>query len=315
VELATLFERTHPGALDCSILFPVWNGAKFLDESLASVLKQEKVRAEIIVSDDCSSDASVERINAIVSGYAGPHDVVVLKTSARAEFDHLPLLARRARSEILIQAHQDDIAYPLRSRALVDALRGRVRLVTSVADYRVDGKLHAPSRADLERVRGFKSFEPFLYSGYDVMIGSRFAMHADLFRLFPAIERSYLTGGLDILLPIRAVMIGRIARIEKPLLACGLHAERWSARLWDTQSPQTKLFGYAVRRLAVLDRAARELKGAREAGLVGEAHAARLTDWFDRARARFVRELVEAREKLSREGFELAWVAKPSATP
>jgi hypothetical protein len=311
VELARLFERTRGEPVECSILFPVWNGAKFLDESLPSVLKQQQVRAEIIVSDDCSSDESLQKIMAIVSAYQGPHDVVVLKTSARAEFDHVPLLAREARSDALIQAHQDDIAYPQRSRVLVDGLRGSVRLVTSAADYRRDGRTYPAPARELERVRGFKTFEPYLYSGHDVLIGSRFVMHADLFRRFPRIERGYLTGGLDILLPIRAMILGEVTRVEKPLLAVGVHRERWSTRLWDRQNAETGVFGYAVRRLTVLDRAGRELEQARSEGLVDESRAALLAGWFERARARFVVELVRAREKLVNDGFELTWTPRP----
>ena len=44
--LEKLYERRGEGAPECSILFPVWNGMKFIRESLPAPLAQEGVRAE-----------------------------------------------------------------------------------------------------------------------------------------------------------------------------------------------------------------------------------------------------------------------------
>jgi len=308
VELAQLYERRQAGALDCSILVPVFNGARFIAESLPTVFAQQDVRAEILISDDCSSDDSLERVLELARAYKGAHDVVVLKTTARAEFEHMPMLAARARCEVLIAAHQDDVAYPARSRSLLNAMRREgVKLVSSIADYRQDGRKLPPSQELLQQVRGFKTGEPFLYNGYDVIIGSRFAMHADLFRLFPRLERAYLTGGLDVLLPIRALMLGEIARIERPLLQCELHDERWSTKLWDAQRPETAVFGYAMRRLAVLECALQEVAQAHKDGHVSAERHQHLVRWLRRARAFFAAELVKAREGLIRAGFTLSW--------
>lgn len=307
MQLAKLFERRGQGPLDCSILYPAWNGAEFIRESLPSVLAQQDVRAEILVSDDCSDDASLDAIMELVAGYRGPHDVVVFKTASRAEFEHLPSLVPQASSDLLIQAHQDDVSYPERARTLLDAFRRGAHLATSVARWKKDGKVFPPPDEALAKVSRFKTFEPFLYDNHGVMIGSRFAMHADLFRLFPPLERAYLTGGLDILLPIRAFMLGEVRYIKKPLLTCGMHRNRWSYRLWDMQNGHTEAFGKALRRLAVFERALAELEQGREAGHVAEERHATLLAWLTRARLRVLEALVRAREQLVGDGFELSW--------
>jgi hypothetical protein len=312
VQLAQLYERRQPGALDCSVLFTVWNGARFVEETLPSVLAQEGVRAEILVSDDCSSDDSLERLRAMVTAYEGPHDVVLLRTPVRTEIEHQQLLAERARSDILIAAHQDDISYPGRMLTLVDTMRQPgVVLATSVADYRQEGARETvpPSAPALEKVGRFKTLEPFLYSNYDVLIGSRFAVHADLMRLFPRLERSYMTCGDDVILGIRAMMMGKIARITRPLLCCGLHEERWSRRLWDESSAQTVAFGYALRRLMILQRAVEELGDAHGAGRVDAKLHRRMLGWITQARSHFAVELVKAREALVLHGYQLSWQA------
>lgn len=314
--LAQLYERRQPGALDCSVLYTVWNGARFIGETLPPVLAQEGVRAEILVSDDCSSDDSVERLRALVTAYDGPHDVVLLRAEARTEIEHLQLLSERARSDILIAAHQDDVSYPGRMRALVDSMRREgVVLATSVADYRYErtGRTTPPSQEAREKVRAFKTLEPFLYSNYDVLIGSRFAMHKDLLRLFPRLERSYMTCGDDIILSIRAMMIGKVARIDRPLLRCGLHDERWSRRLWDESNAQTVAFGYALRRMVVLQRAVEELARTHQAGRMDGKLYERLLGWITQARSHFAVELVKAREALVLEGRQLSWQAPQSS--
>lgn len=45
-----------------SIIMPVWNGSRFLDRAIASVLAQTSPEWELVVVDDASTDDSVMRI-------------------------------------------------------------------------------------------------------------------------------------------------------------------------------------------------------------------------------------------------------------
>lgn len=53
-------KKLHPPKI--SIIMPVYNGAKFLDASISSVLKQTLADFELICVDDNSTDASVKKI-------------------------------------------------------------------------------------------------------------------------------------------------------------------------------------------------------------------------------------------------------------
>jgi hypothetical protein len=140
-----------------------------------------------------------------------------------------------------------------------------------------------------------------------VLIGARYGMHADLFRRFPTLEPRYLTGGVDIILAIRAAMLGRVVLLKEKLLTCTMHKQRWSFQIWDTQNDATMVFAQALRRLAVLERAFSELAGARERGLLEQKRHDRLLGWMQKARRHFREAAVKSHERLIRRGFKLTW--------
>lgn len=54
-----------------SVAMCTYNGSKFIHEQLISVIKQSRLVDEIIIFDDCSTDATVEIINMYVEKYPG----------------------------------------------------------------------------------------------------------------------------------------------------------------------------------------------------------------------------------------------------
>lgn len=306
--LEKLYERRGEGAPACSILFPVWNGTKFIRESLPAALAQEGVRAEVLISDDSSTDGSLKLLLEIAKAYQGPHDVVVYRGTKRLELAHMPSLAAEARSEVLIQAHQDDFSKPHRARVLREAMRSGVYLASSAASWRRGDGGAIPTREEMaEKAAAFETAEPFLYSGHGVLIGARYAMHADLFRLFPRLEPAYLTGGVDIILAIRAAMLGDIAILKEKLLTCTMHKQRWSFQIYARGDERAQEFSHALRRLAVLERAFQELADARSRGLLGPERHDRLHGWMQKARRHFRKTAVQVHEALLRDGFKLTW--------
>lgn len=306
--LEKLYERRGEGVPECSILFPVWNGTRFIRESLPAALAQEGVRAEVLISDDSSSDGSLKVLLEIARAYKGPHDVVVYRGKKRLELAHMPSLAALARSEILIQAHQDDFSKPQRARLLREAMRPGVYLVASAASWRRGDGSAMPTREQMvEKAAALETFEPFLYSGQGLLIGARYAMHADLFRLFPRLEPAYITGGVDIVLAIRAAMLGKVVILKEKLLTCTMHKERWSFQIYAKGDERAQEFSHALRRLAVFERAVAELADARKRELITQPRCDELLGWLQKAGTHFRRTAVRLHEDLLRDGFRLAW--------
>lgn len=48
--------------MDFSIVIPLYNKAKYINDTLASIVSQEKLPKELIIVDDCSTDGSLEKV-------------------------------------------------------------------------------------------------------------------------------------------------------------------------------------------------------------------------------------------------------------
>jgi rhamnosyltransferase len=100
--------------LNVRVLLATYNGAKWLDEQIDSLIKQQGVRVSIVSSDDSSSDASVK----ILLNWAKNHPVVVLPQSlnrfgcAHRNFLRLIRDTELGDADYFALSDQDDIWLP-----------------------------------------------------------------------------------------------------------------------------------------------------------------------------------------------------------
>ncbi|MCB1501520.1 MAG: glycosyltransferase [Bauldia sp.] len=299
--------QERAGPFDCSIAVPVYNGARFLHDALASVFDQKDVSCDVIISDDCSSDDSPDIILKVVKAYTGPHSIRVYRTASPAVVEHMTLLVDASRTDRVIQAHQDDISYPGRARILVDALQGKTKLVTSVARVGSQTGATEPTEAELASLRSKDTFRDFLRSGQGVMGGARYGMHRDIYDRFPKLSHDHLTHGHDILLHIRAKMLGACKVIYRPLLTIGDHPDRGSYKMFDNQDEATWQFDFALRRIVILTVALRDLAHLRAMDGIASDRADHLREYIEEARQFFVEQLSDKRELALKRGYRLAW--------
>lgn len=91
-----------------SILFPVYNGRRYLRESLESVLAQKFEDYELLICDDCSSDDSPK----ILAEYRDPRIRLTRHSINAGLFVTLNELVAKARGEIIRLWSQDDRMKP-----------------------------------------------------------------------------------------------------------------------------------------------------------------------------------------------------------
>jgi len=92
-----------------SVVMPVYNGERYLEAAIASVLAQTERSFELVIADDASTDSSP----AIIQGFAADPRVRVLKAERnRGLFPTLNAAIRASRSELIHIWTQDDVMYP-----------------------------------------------------------------------------------------------------------------------------------------------------------------------------------------------------------
>src|SRR5262249_61997367 len=112
-------------AMPVSLCIPVWNGAAFLPEALASALGQTFRDFELLVVDDASDDAS-----AAIAAAAGDPRLRLLRNERRLGIPGCwNRCLEEARGVYVKFLFQDDLLAPGALATLVNALDGEPRAV------------------------------------------------------------------------------------------------------------------------------------------------------------------------------------------
>lgn len=90
-----------------TIILPVYNGMKFLKESVESVLNQDLDEYEFLICDDCSTDSSYEYLSSLTD----PHIKLFKNEQNRGLFPTLNRLIKSAKAPLVHLWAQDDVMY------------------------------------------------------------------------------------------------------------------------------------------------------------------------------------------------------------
>ena len=119
--------------MNISVVMATYNGARFVELQLRSILLQLDAQDEIVVVDDASSDDTRARITALgdsrIAVHANPLNRGVLATFERA--------LRLARHDVIFLADQDDVWLPDKRRTLCEALAAAPDATLALSDAQV----------------------------------------------------------------------------------------------------------------------------------------------------------------------------------
>lgn len=91
--------------LGISICIPTYNGIKWVEEALESILSQKFQKYEIIISDDCSTDGTIDVIKSFKD-----KRIIIFKNKKNLGYGkNMQVLTSKAKKEILFLMAQDDI--------------------------------------------------------------------------------------------------------------------------------------------------------------------------------------------------------------
>ena len=98
--------------MKCSVLLPVYNGGEYLAAAIESILGQDDRDFELLLIDDCSSDASVDVIRRYTPADARVRALFHSQNTGLAATLNEGL--REARTGLVVRMDQDDLALPQR---------------------------------------------------------------------------------------------------------------------------------------------------------------------------------------------------------
>ena len=301
--LEPIWERDRGAAPEISVLMPVYRTPEFVGDAIGSVLDQTGNVLEVLISDDSSGDATLERALAVAQSYDGPHAIRVFRTRRRLAIDHLGALVAEARAGFMVEAHGDDLSLPGRMAALHTAHRqSGAALVTSEAELTED------EAAPGDILPGLQPDSAVLMRRQGVFQGARYGFHRVIYDAFPPLTGAYLPRGHDVVQAFRAQLTGGVHVLGERLLTRRQHAGQWSrsGRSWDARMPPARRFGHALNRLGIVAVMRSDLDHL-EATRGPHERAASLRGLIDAEERAMLGVLVGARRELRAHGFEPQW--------
>ncbi|MBA3862323.1 MAG: hypothetical protein C0517_00070 [Erythrobacter sp.] len=100
-----------------------YNQEQYVREAIEGAFAQTYSPLEIILSDDCSSDATFAIMQEMAAAYDGPHRVAVRRNEDnQGTLTHVLLVARQAQGQFMVVAAGDDISLPQRTKVMVEIM-------------------------------------------------------------------------------------------------------------------------------------------------------------------------------------------------
>ncbi|UFS55907.1 glycosyltransferase [Comamonadaceae bacterium M7527] len=195
-----------------------YNQQDTVEAAAMSCLNQVCEPIEIVFSDDCSSDATLDKLRSLAAKYRGPHHVRVRQNSSNLGIaQHYNQVVSEASAELIVVAAGDDLSAPNRVARVLDAWRasqGRVNLIASYATS-IDSQGNALSLIKTGHLEKWPNAQTWCKKR-PYVIGATFAFHKKLFTVFGP-----LASGVDYedqVLSFRAAALGGGLTLSEPLV-------------------------------------------------------------------------------------------------
>ena len=198
-----------------SVLLPVYNGSRYLQEAVDSILAQQFSDFELIAVDDGSTDSSLD----ILRGYSDPRLVIVPQPENRGIVHTMNEGLKRCQGKYIARMDADDIAVPERFAAQIAYLEAHpeVGVLDTVMAY-IDEHSRPLGRNNstiISRDAIYNALPRINCLGH-----SSIMMRSDVLRAYPYRQIPY--EDYDLWLRLASDGIG-IAKLDRALLLFRLH--------------------------------------------------------------------------------------------
>lgn len=98
-----------------------YNQEKFVEDAVRCALEQDYLNLEIILSDDCSTDRTFERMQSMVAKYSGQHVIILNRNKTNLGIiQHINFITSIATGELIVGASGDDLSIAHRVTTVVN---------------------------------------------------------------------------------------------------------------------------------------------------------------------------------------------------
>ncbi len=283
-----------------------YNQEHFVREAIEGALSQTYEPLEIILSDDASTDGTFAVMQSMAEAYRGPHRIVLNRNENNLGLaGHINRVVGLSRGALLVGAAADDVSMPERVARLVEAWEDSGRRAMSVFSNAVviddGGKViaeryypHATWSASDVLVLGHWELggavairplsDPWGCS-FNSLLGATQAFSRSTVDYFGPLSDDLVLE--DHVIPFRALLLGRIAFVDEPLVRYRWHGKGMTLRLYPADRNRASQVRSLRQRLVVESHRIADLRRAHAGGLV------------DRRRFRELEEVLFYRRRVS----------------
>lgn len=195
----------------------VYNQERFIRESILGALAQTYSPLQIVISDDCSTDRTFDIVNEMLSGYAGPHEILLNRNEKNLGIGaHVNRIMQLSNGEFIVIAAGDDISLPERTTVLaekwIELGKGPISLHSSVIRMDING--NNCRLIDHGIVSRLNSPHDMLTK--HIIMGASHAWSKKIFEIFGDLNESLVEE--DQAIGLRASLLGGVYFIDQPLI-------------------------------------------------------------------------------------------------
>jgi glycosyltransferase involved in cell wall biosynthesis len=211
-----------------SVAIATYNGARFLEEQLASIARQSAPVDEVVISDDCSGDESV-RIAQDTAARLGLTARIFVNSERLGVVRNFERAIGACTGEVVFLADQDDVWYPNKVERIVGVFLENPRLLAVFSDAVVVDESRRPlhdSLLGLSRLTSTERARIGAGGTFDVLMtrnvvaGATMALRATaLSSAFPVPQGWYHDEWLALYLS----SVGEVELIDEPLIEYRQH--------------------------------------------------------------------------------------------
>lgn len=314
-DFVVVHQGTEPPEI--SVVMPIYNCEEFVADAVASVLAQQEVVAEILISDDASADdtfaVAYQTVINYISQHKLKHTVRMRSGTARLIRDHLHLLANQASCDLICQAHGDDISHPLRCSILVKAFDQKDKNISMifVNPSAIDrhGIPKESRDVSLSNIRVYPAkYANVITAQSEILIGGNMAWRQSSFEVFPQLTTAYCTYGHDRVMAFRSFLMGGCYIIDAPLLQRRFHDNQLHKELLSCEHDTVNLFNIQLIRLSMFSAMKNDLIFLNENNLIKLDKFDQLADDVDNIILQVAKFLTNISGSLVRDGYVNTWI-------